>query len=420
LARQWRKPLLCSLADQALVSGSHFAASLLLARWLTPAAYGAFALSYAVLLLAAGIYSSLLLDPLGAIGPSRYAERLRGYLGLAAWMHAGLSLPLAAALAAVALVARLAGSGMWTVWLSLSVAVPGVLLLWLFRRACYLMDTPEAAVQGSLLYALLVGMSLVVVARAAWAGPAAVFLVMATSSLLVSFTGAARLGLGRRELSWRNARAGLRPAAREHWEYGRWLLGRTAAYWAASSLYLPLVGVLAGLPAVAAYRAADNLTQPMGQSLTAVTLYLLPWMSRQRVEHGAARLRAIAVRVSTAAALSTAVYVLAVLAAGPGLLDFLYGGKAYSTSFRLMPLLGAALIFRAFGDTGLGMAARAFGRPDIEFRATAAAATASLCAGLLLVARYGATGAAVGLMLSGAASCLTAAFLLNRSWKALN
>lgn len=408
---------LCSLADQGLSSGAHFAVNLLLARWLAPAEYGAFALSFAVLLFFAGLYNALILEPMGVIGPTRYAERLPDYLGLTIWMHAGLSLPVVAALAMAALAARLVGSTLWPLLFALSAAAPGILLLWLMRRACYLLGTPQLAARGSLAYAALLGVGLFWLSRQAKPGAAGVFLWMSGAGVLVSLLLGAGLGLRREHLLWRVAKPELKAAVLRHWSYGRWSLSRTVSYWMASSLYLPAVGALAGLPAVAAYRAADNLMQPMGQTFTAMGLLLLPRLSRQHSLRSGGYLKAMAVSISLAASLAAALYVACILAAGPDLLRRLYGNSFYTPSFALVPFLGAALLFRAIGDTGLGLAARAAGRPDIDFRATAAAAIVTLSVGLLLVARYGAAGAALGSMFSAAASCLVAAFFLRRLWK---
>ena len=76
--------------------------------------------------------------------------------------------------------------------------------------------------------------------------------------------------------------------------------------------------------------------------------------------------------------------------------------------------LAASLVARAVGDTGFGLAARAAGRPDIVFWATAASALLTCSAGVCLVARYGAVGAAAGSLLSSTAGCAVAAGLF---WK---
>ena len=117
-------------------------------------------------------------------------------------------------------------------------------------------------------------------------------------------------------------------------------------------------------------------------------------------------MRATAVKIALVAASAAGVYVLGILMFGGRLIRLLYGGDYYARYFSLLPYLGASLVLRAVGDTGFGVAARAAGRPDIEFWATVAGAAVTLTAGLGLVSRYGAAGAAAGWTASSAASCL--------------
>ena len=185
-------------------------------------------------------------------------------------------------------------------------------------------------------------------------------------------------------------------------------------YWLASSIYLPLVGALAGLEAVAAYRATDNLLLPVSQALTALGLPLLPYLSRQNGIRGCGYLRAAAAKVALAGGAGAGVYVLVILGLGPRLVRLLYGGDYYAGYLSLVPYLGVAVVLRAIGDTGFGIALKAAGRPDLGFRATAAAAVTTLTVGLGLVSRHGASGAAAGWAASSAAGCAVSVWLCRR------
>src|SRR5271170_1290937 len=52
-----------AILDQGLISGSNFLIGILLARWLMPAQYGAFALAFSVFLLLSYVYQSFLAEP---------------------------------------------------------------------------------------------------------------------------------------------------------------------------------------------------------------------------------------------------------------------------------------------------------------------------------------------------------------------
>src|SRR5580658_739459 len=108
-----------SLVDQGLTALTGFCATFLLARWLAPEIYGAYAIAFAGYLFVSGLHNVIVLEPMSVIGPSRHADRLLAYFraqvavhgvlvgicsvsvvcaGLVVWLIAPAS-PLAAAIA---------------------------------------------------------------------------------------------------------------------------------------------------------------------------------------------------------------------------------------------------------------------------------------------------------------------------------
>src|SRR5437879_1887053 len=53
-----------AIVDQGLISGSNFLLGILLARWLVPEQYGAYALAFSLFLLLSFLYHSMLLEPM--------------------------------------------------------------------------------------------------------------------------------------------------------------------------------------------------------------------------------------------------------------------------------------------------------------------------------------------------------------------
>jgi hypothetical protein len=76
-----------AIVDQGLISGSNFLLGILLARWLMPEQYGAYALAFSAFLLLSFLYHSLLLEPMAVFSGSTYHRSLRGYLGALVWIH---------------------------------------------------------------------------------------------------------------------------------------------------------------------------------------------------------------------------------------------------------------------------------------------------------------------------------------------
>ena len=86
-----------ALLDQGLISGSNFILAILLARWVSPQQYGAYALAFEVLLFMSIVYGALILEPMCVFGPSTYKNDFRAYLGILLRIHCGLSVLVIAA-----------------------------------------------------------------------------------------------------------------------------------------------------------------------------------------------------------------------------------------------------------------------------------------------------------------------------------
>src|ERR1035438_3487461 len=91
-----------AVLDQGLFAISNFLINVLLARWLAPADYGAFALAYSVFLLLLVFHNAMFSGPMLVFGPGKYRERFPEYLGILLRGHFALMLPGAALLAAAA------------------------------------------------------------------------------------------------------------------------------------------------------------------------------------------------------------------------------------------------------------------------------------------------------------------------------
>ena len=77
----WFSKSTLSVMDQGLVSGSNFLLNVMLARWLSPEQYGAYALGFSIFLLMTAVYQSLVLEPMAVLGPILFPDRLKRYLG---------------------------------------------------------------------------------------------------------------------------------------------------------------------------------------------------------------------------------------------------------------------------------------------------------------------------------------------------
>lgn len=167
-----------TVLDPSLISGSNFVISILLARWLTPTMYGAYAVAFAIFTLLMLIYSSLMSEPMALFGSSLYRDNLRSYVRSLLSIQLPLSLAMFFVLAAAAAVIRVTsmGAGLSGALTGLAIAAPCVQLLWLARS--FYRRTPRFAVRGGFAYLSLVLAALYVVKRYGSLSPFSAFLLM--------------------------------------------------------------------------------------------------------------------------------------------------------------------------------------------------------------------------------------------------
>jgi O-antigen/teichoic acid export membrane protein len=402
-----------SLLDQGLTSGAGFAVNLLLARWLPAEIYGAFAVAFAGFLFISGFHNVLLLEPLSVFGPSRYGKRLPPYFRAQIVIHTVLvgGLSVAVLLACTVFWRVVPGSTVIVAMVGSGLALPFLLLVWLARRMCYVLQQPSIAVAGSAFYLAFVVAGLFFLQHFGRLGPFTVYVLMGSGSALASGLLLWRLGLFRSEpelesgVLWRKA-------IRENWTYGRWLVGSTVLSSVSTQAQMFLVAGLLGLGAAGVLRAMQIPSLIMTQVTTVASLMVLPSFSYDFGKGALERLRDKATVVSLSLAVGALCFAgLLALLAGPTE-RVLFNGR-YAPYAWLMPVL--ALIPVCTGlSTGYSMALRAFQKPHFDLLANAVAAPVGALSALYLIQASGLAGAAVSMALSFLAAALVSFFSYRR------
>lgn len=384
-----------AIADQGLFATSNFAVNVLLANWLAPHEYGAFGLAFAIFLLVGRLHQATLLEPMLVFGPGRYKERMSEYLGALVYGHFAF-----VALGSLALLLSSLGFALWdlgglsVVMLTLALAEPFLLLLWLMRRACYVRLEPHLSASGGALYMALMLAGAYGVYLGGWLSAASALGVMAASSLAVSLWLAVRLRIKRPPL---RGGALVRDVFGSHWKYGRWSTMNATLGWVPENIFYLILPIWGGLAAAASFRALMNLIAPVLQGARALSNLLLPSLVRARAK-GHAELGSKTLSALILFTLGPAVYwVLLGLFHAP-LVSLLYNGR-YTEHAGLLWLLG--LYPALYGvQLVLGYSVRALERPDLLLLAYALPAVTALALGLGLIHLLGIAGGVVGLLVS--------------------
>jgi len=382
-----------AIADQGLFAGSNFLLNVLLARWLAPADYGAFALAYSVFLLFGVFHTAILTEPMLVFGPGKYRERFPEYLGILLRGHFALMLPGAALLGATAfLLGWLYSPAVERAFLALAIAGPFILLLWLLRRAFYVRLNPGWSAVGGGVYLAILLAGILALRNAGRLSPATGFLAMAAASLITCLILFALL---HPKLAAESST--MRAVAADHWRYGRWAAATAAPSWFSSNVYFLVLPAWFGLEAAGALKALINLANPALHSIIALGGLLLPILVRDRQAGGFAAMNRT-VRRGLALFLSgSALYLALLLGLRTEIFQILYAGKYLD--YAGWPLLLVILLpIVACVPLVVGAALRAAERPDSVFGCHLRSLVITIALGIPFSSMAGVAGAGAGLL----------------------
>jgi len=358
------------------------------------------------------VQNGLVLEPLAVLGTTAFLRRQLGYIFALHRLNA-----VVACLSGLILVAG--GLMQWgtagpeiALAGSVSLAVPALFSLGVFRRACYVLGCRRYAAGASTLFTLTLFLPAIFAAHRGRLTAAGIWLLMALSAgaaavtlgLLIS----AKYGYARKVPS--GTPAPYSEIVLAHWNYGKWALAGLAATWVSTLGYVPLLASR-GLAQAATYRALDNLYLPQSQLLTAIWLLFLPTIAHQMMTPSPERVSQIARATTLGGLLVSLVYALAVSCFAHPLMGLLYSRAQYDAAAPLAWLIGASVVLRAVSDFGLGLVFRALNRPDYVFYSCLAGAAASVLIGVPLTLHGGVRGAVISRALSGAIQVVVAAVL---------
>lgn len=396
------------MADRGLFSLANFLVSLLLARWLSEAAYGSFALALAVFLLAGGLHGGWVTEPMLVYGSSRYRRRFRAYLGFVLRRHAVFSLWTVVIGLALTVVTLLLGpSGAASALLVATLATPWILLQWLGRLACYSSVGPRRATLagGAQLVLILAGLAglrmfgeLSTESAFALLGVAGGLTGLAlVSSLRPRFAATAELGSDVLLL---------------HQRYGGWAGATGLLTWIPGQAYYVILPAAGAMAAAGNLRALMNLVLPLMQGYVAVSTVLITTLARARLQ-SEARFPRIVRDATVLLLLGAAGYAAFLLWLGPAAMRLVYDGR-YDHLSGLLPLV-AVIPVLGIGATVLSPALRALELPDRVFLAYATSTAVALTLGLWLTIRFEVAGAAIALAASTASTTGVLAWLYART-----
>lgn len=392
--RKWIGRGAWAVVDQGLFGLANVVLNVLLARWLSPGEYGAFAVGYSLFLFIGAFHTALLTEPLLVFGPGKYANQPRRYLGVLLRGHWALTGIGSVLLILAGLILRINGMGTLSQALfGLALAAPFSLLMWFSRRAAYVRFQPRLAAIASGGY-----LALLVAGLFALAGLqlVSIFFAMAAMSVAGAVTGLWLFHRVRRAIPDEDKTTAPMPVVTDHWRYGRWASATSVLMWVPLNFFFVVLSVLVNLEASATLKALSNLVLPLLQANAALGSLLLPAMVlRVRNREQFKKLLRLSLVLFAAGALA---YSLIIGVFGRVFVHLLYGGR-YDAQVSLLwlllliPILDGAMVV-------LASALRSLERPDRVFWAQLAVAFFLFTVGVEATRSSGLWGATGGLVLA--------------------
>jgi O-antigen/teichoic acid export membrane protein len=406
-----------AIIDQGLISGSNFLIGILLARWLMPEAYGAFALAFSVFLLLSYVYQSFLAEPQAVFSGSAYSGSLRGYLKTLLGIHLILTFFGVVLLGGAAAIAAMLGksAGLPGALAGVAIASPCILFFWLMRRSFYMNMAPGRAAVGAFLYFVVVTGGLFIVYKKSLISPFSAYLLMAIGALGTGFYLLSQIN---KVLPVDTATPPTRREAwKKHWEYGRWALAVSVVTWIPYYMYYPLVSAFGGMAQAGQLRALMNLSLPMEQSYTALSILFLPYAARVCREKGMSSAGPLVRRITLMFVGGAVAYWAVLIPLKGPVFHLLYGGK-YLEVAHFIPYvaLGTTMWAAAFGPAIL---LRAVESPDSIFYARLVASALSLAVGVPATKWFGLWGVVGSVIVANFAAFVISLYILNRKSKSV-
>ncbi len=381
--------------DQGSISLTNFAASIILARAVSPTEFGMYGVGFLLLLLIRAVQEGFTVQPFSALAPTMEGEDYRRYMSSTGILQIALSAATAIGAWAAGWVLTVAGNDVAGPTVSALAFVGAVWQVQEFlRRAFYARGRVGAAALNTILASVVRLGVLGFVARAGRLTAQAGLNAIAIGSLVAGIVGVLQFGK-----SWTGR--GLDPAGvlRRNWSFGRWVSGGSIANWAALEIYPILAAGLISFAAAGAFRAIQNLVAPIHVLLRTIETYLTPRAARRYRLGGWGGMRALLARVYWLSVLP-AIGLLIVAAVFPSPLMRLLYGEKYAAYSGMVPLLALAYaLWFAYAPLQACFKAIPWTRP--VFVANVLATLSIFVVGILAIRAFGLAGAIAGQAVNG-------------------
>jgi O-antigen/teichoic acid export membrane protein len=384
-----------AMADQAVVSGSNFLASIMLARILGLHEFGRYTLAWTALLLIQAIQHSAINNAMLTMGPKQNATKSASYYGVV-FLQQGVFVTSVTVLTWIAATILAHSKPDWQLAglvLPLSASVLTCLTQDFLRRYFYSIGRPLISLSIDIVrYFGQVGLFTFYFLQQLSADSSIALWIMAATSLIACLFGTAfvpRLELLRSEFKAIGVRK---------WHFSKWLIASSLLSWATSNLFYVAAGTLLGAATVGGMRAAQNIVGTTHLFFQGLENIVPREAARRLLKQGPRGVSSYLSRVAVKGGLGT-VSIACIFAIFPDFWLGLLFGDAFRAYAYLVRLCAIYEVLTFFGFP-LHAWLRTFELTRYIFYSQLCSVIVSVLIAYPLVAYFGATGALLGMLAS--------------------
>ena len=407
LSRETVRAGLATIVDQAIVSGTSFGLSVIIARKASKEELGVYVLGVSIALFLTGLQNSLVTMPYRFYSPRPEGKIDIGYAGSTLIHTCGL-------VAASVLV--LAGSA---AVLSHRAGIPGLAkLTWILagvigfilfreyaRQVCFAWRQPgRAIVMDSVAAGIQIG-GLLLLAHFGLVSAAKAFLVTGAAFCLA--------GLWWFASNWQKFDVRLSSVLSDfglNWSFGKWVVAGGLIYTARSNLYPWFLASFQGTAATATFAACMGVTLFSNPFFIAFANFLGPKTAHDFASGGMTALRRVVYKTTLLVSAGMLAFAVVIMIVGGKLVVIIYGSQ-YAGSGTIISVLALSLLATSV-SLGVDAALYAMKRPSVIFKANVLGFCITLFLGLWMAKYYGPLGAAFGLLASSVVTTTSKYFAL--------
>jgi len=405
ISNKFQRKTAVPLADQLLVSGSHFIVQIILARALGLEHYGIFTALWLVVIFISSFHQSFIIAPMMTIGPQHTDSK--NYFSSLVWLQLLLSILLAVLGFVLAYLIQLGGffpnlKGL----ILLPFMAVGFICHDFFRKLFYSLKEERSAL---ILDISVYGIQLMALGIFYFADRLTMYLAI----LIISFSYIAGVFILFLLKIKSKAKVLLGDTIARHWSFSKWLVAKSGLQWLSGNLFLIAAGSILGATALGAVRMAQNVIGVLNiLFLTIENTVPVKAADILKIE-GKEKLNSFFNRLSKNSGFAVLILLLLIaLFSGP-LLSFIYGEVSMETVWVLRGFCILYLI--VFFSTIKRLHIRTLEANQQIFMAYLVSAAFSMLAAYPMIKTWGLLGVVAGFIITQFISLIYYSIYLNRN-----